>query len=111
MTLALAAPAGISAHELSMDDASAVLDIVYTKVPYYPDTIQLAGEGSYAVAFWAPAKGHPAGTVLAKKSAGNWSLVKLIGANLKDPVELETLGVPATDANALIADIQRAANG
>ncbi|MBV8583331.1 MAG: hypothetical protein JO241_04980 [Candidatus Eremiobacteraeota bacterium] len=95
------------ADELSMQDAFSVLDVVHAAVPYHEDLdINLAGEGSYAVAFWLPAHGHAAGTALLEKSGTKWSLIKLLSTGVHDAATLEAFGVPASEAKKLVADMQ-----
>lgn len=95
------------ANTLPMTEAFAVLDIVHVKVPYHEDLdINLAGEANYAVAFWPAEHGHAAGSALLEKNAGKWSWIKLVSPGFKDAAALESLGVPAATAKALIGDMQ-----
>ena len=105
--LLLLAPAVVIAKPLPMMDAMSVMDVVHAKVGHNDDlNASLVGEGDYAVAFWKTTSTHSAGSALVKKTSGNWKVLKVLPAIPKDPTVLETLGVPAVQAKALLADIK-----
>ncbi len=96
------------AKPLPMMDAMSVMDAVHAKVGHNDDlNASLVGEDVYAVAFWKTTSTHSAGAALVKKAGGNWKVLKVLPAIPKDPTVLETLGVPAAQATALVADIKK----
>ncbi|MGB6986001.1 MAG: hypothetical protein WBD74_08540 [Candidatus Aquilonibacter sp.] len=101
-------PAAVIAKALPMMDAMSVMDAVHAKVGHNNDLdAMLVGEGVYAVAFWRTTSTHSSGAALVKKTGDAWSVVKVLAAVPKDPTVLETLGVPAAQAKALISDIKK----
>lgn len=100
-------PVAVVAKPLPMMDAMSVMDAVHAKVGHNDDlNASLVGEGSYAVAFWKTTSTHSAGAALVKKTGSTWQVVKVLPAVPKDPTVLETLGVPAAQAKALVVDIK-----
>jgi len=106
--LALALPQVTAAKVLPMEDAMGVIDVVHAHLPNSGDLdVNLVGEPPYAIAWWSAEKGHAGGSALEKKVGKNWTLVKMISGTFADASSLEALGVPASQANALIADLHR----
>jgi hypothetical protein len=66
------------------------------------------GEPPYAIAYWKAASSYPAGTALLKKGDVAWTIVKMSKSSLKNVALLQSLGVPAKTANALVADLNKA---
>lgn len=99
----------LAAKPLPMQDAMAIIDVVHAHLANSGDLdISSFAEGRYAVAFWKAESGHAGGSALLIKASGNWKLVKMIETSFASAAELEKLGVPATDATALIDDLKRA---
>ena len=104
-------PGVAAAKVLPMTDAMAVMDVVHEHLAHSDDLdISLVSEGVYAIAFWKAANGHPGGSSLLKKVASNWQLVKMQSTQFTAATELQGLGVPATQAKALIADLHKNAS-
>ena len=108
IALAMAMPLAVEAKVLPMEDAMGVIDVVHAHLAHSDDLdINLVGEPPYAIAWWNAENGHAGGSALEKKSGKNWALVKMISGNFADASSLEALGVPASQAIALIADLHR----
>jgi len=109
LVAALLAPCAVIAKPLPMTDAMAVIDVVHAHLAHSDDLdISIVSESIYAITFWKPANGHSGGSALLKKSAGNWQLVKMQSTQFTNAAQLQALGVPAVQSNALIADLHRA---
>lgn len=66
----------------------------------------MAYEKPYAVVFWGASREHGAGEALLKAAPNHaWTLVKITAGSLKDAALLQSLGVPAATARALVSDL------
>ena len=104
----LAAPSTALAKIVPMADAGEISGVVGDKLHADDFDCSMVGEPPYAVVYWKAAKGYEAGTALVKKTQTGWQLVKMSKASLKDAAVLQSLGVPAKSAQALVADLNKA---
>ena len=101
-------PALAKAEILPEKDALAVTELVQDNLKVEDLDVSMVAEGNFAIAYWKAVGGHPAGEALAKKTLGSWVIVRQTAGTLKDVPTLEKLGVPASKAKALVADLVRA---
>lgn len=62
-------------------------------------------EGNFVVAGWITTDSRSAGEALAKVTSTKIVLLNMSGGSLNNLAELERLGVPETEAKALVADL------
>ena len=101
-------PVLAKADILPEKDAVAVTELVQDRLKVDDLDVSMVAEGHFAIAYWKAVSGHPAGEALAKKTSGDWVIVRQSVGTLKDARTLENLGVPASQAKALVADLTRA---
>ncbi|MGA8534533.1 MAG: hypothetical protein WB615_10535 [Candidatus Tumulicola sp.] len=89
-------------------DAVAISQLVQDNLKVADLDVSMVAEGNFAIAYWKAAGGHSAGEALARKKSGTWVIVRQTAGTLKNAQTLESLGVPATQAKALVADLARA---
>jgi hypothetical protein len=96
----------------SESDAVAVTEVVQDHLHAKDMSTYLFQEKNYIVATWDAAGGHAAGSALAKQTPGEtlsgWTIVRYTAGSLADATLLESLGVPAATAQALVKDLDRA---
>lgn len=96
------------AKVVPMADAGDISGVVGDKLHADDFNCSMVGEMPYAVAYWKATSTYPAGSALVKKTSLGWTIVKMSKNTLKDPALLQSLGVPAKTAQALVADLNRA---
>lgn len=62
-------------------------------------------EGGYVVARWTTGDGNGGGEALVKNDGAAWVLLKQGGGTMDNAAYLESAGVPAATAKALVADL------
>ncbi len=65
-------------------------------------------EGAYVIGEWATTDGHSAGQALAKINGTKLDLLKMGGGSMNSLAWLEQVGVPPTNAKALVSDLTKA---
>ncbi|HKE36177.1 MAG TPA: hypothetical protein VKB39_02005 [Candidatus Baltobacteraceae bacterium] len=96
----------LAATPLSPDDAVAITAMVQNQLHVDDLDASMFQEKPYAVAYWGAGKGHAAGQALLKKGTAGWAIVKMTTGSLKSASALESLGVPASTAQALVKDLE-----
>jgi len=96
----------LAATPLSPDDAVAITAMVQNQLHVDDLDASMFQEKPYAVAYWSAGKGHAAGQALLKKGTAGWAIVKMTTGSLKSASALESLGVPASTAQALVKDLE-----
>ncbi len=87
------------------DDAVAVSGMVQDRLSATDINVQMVEEKPYVIAFWSAGKNYAAGQALANKSKSGWTIVKMTNGKFTQSA-LAALGVPASTAKALVADLK-----
>jgi hypothetical protein len=106
ITLALACVAPAAAEIPGPDDAVAVSGMVQDRLNATDIDVHMVAEKPYIIAFWSSGHKYSAGQALTKKGQGGWTIVKMTSATFTGS-SLQALGVPASTAKALVADLKR----
>ena len=104
---AIVLPIQAAATILPESDAVAISELVQERLKAHDLNVSFVAEGKFAIAFWKAADGHAGGEALAKKGADDWTIVSQTSGTYKAGT-LESLGVPATQAKALVSDLKAA---
>ena len=86
-------------------DAVAVSGLIQSRLKVADFTTDMCQEKNYIVLQWHAGEGYGPGQALTKKAGANWSIVRMTAGSLKDVALLESLGVPASTAQALANDL------
>jgi hypothetical protein len=105
--LALFAPLRAPAAMPGPDDAIGATQALYEKTLIEDISATMVQEGSYMVAWWKPGAEAAPGCALLHKTDGTWKVLKMGRASLVNAATLESLGVPAGPAQALVRDVGR----
>lgn len=96
----------VAAMPIPESDAVNATEVVQHQLKVDDLDTSLAYEKPYAVLFWDAGSGHDAGEALLKMGPNHsWAIVKMTTGSLKDAALLQSLGVPASTANALVKDL------
>lgn len=104
--LAFAFVAPAAAAMPGPDDAVAVSRIVQDRLNATDISVNMVEEKPYVVAYWKAGKGYAAGEALTKNGKNGWAIVKMTTGKLTDAATLESFGVPAATAKALVSDLK-----
>ena len=96
----------VAAMPISESDVVDVAAAVQHQLHVADLDASMAYEKPYVVAFWSAGDGHAAGeALLARLGQGNWKILKITTGSLRDAALLQSLGVPAATAKALVKDL------
>lgn len=104
----LAASGSALAKVVPMAEAGEISGVVGDKLHADDFNCSMVGEPPYAVVYWKAGNGYAPGSALVKKSELGWQVVKMSKSSLKDAATLQSLGVPASTAQKLVADLNKA---
>jgi hypothetical protein len=96
----------LAAMPISQSDAVNASEVVQHQLKVDDLDASMAYEKPYMVMFWSASNEHGAGQALLKAGPNHaWTLVKMTTGSLKDAALLQSLGVPAATASALVKDL------
>jgi hypothetical protein len=107
IALILVCIAPAAAEIAGPDDAVAVSGIVQDRLNATDIDVKMVAEKPYIVAYWTSGKNYAAGHALMLKTKSGWTIVKMTSGTFTEP-SLEALGVPVSNAKALVADLKLA---
>ena len=106
MPVSLLLAALVAAMPISESDVVSVAAAVQHQLHVADLDASMAYEKPYVVAFWSEADGHgPGEALLQRVGPGDWKVLKLTTGSLKNAALLESLGVSAAIAKALVNDL------
>lgn len=96
----------VAAMPIAETDAVNATAVVQHQLRVADLDASMAYEKPYMVVFWNASNEHGAGQALLKGGPNHaWTLVKMTTGSLKDAALLQSLGVPAATAQALVKDL------